>query len=946
MKQTCKTTKGNITMKKITSFLMVFLVAMISFDFTNVSVVKADTQLARQMEKLDRGLVAVKTSEGVFISWRLLGTEELNTSFDLYRDGVKINTTPILSSTNYLDKDGTNSSKYYVCAFNNGKEIDKSKTVSVLENNYLSVDLDKPASVTTAAAVAATTASAVGYEYSANDTSVADVDGDGEYEIIVKWDPSNSQDNSLAGYTGNVYIDAYKLNGKRLWRIDLGKNIRAGAHYTQFMAYDLDGDGKAEVACKTADGTVDGKGTVIGDATKDWRKATMDAGYTRLGYILEGPEYLTIFDGLTGAALKTTDYDPPRGATTPAEMKTMWGDDYGNRCDRFLACIAYLDGVHPSLVMCRGYYTRLTMAAYNWRGGELTKLWKFDSNDTGNSSYAGQGNHNLSVADVDGDGKDEIIYGSCAIDDNGKGIYSTGLGHGDAMHLGDLDPTRPGLELFSVKEEKATYSVDGKGAGAVMLDPTNGKIIWKQATKNDTGRGLSADIDPRYLGEEQWGSAGTQLYSAKGERISTTTPASMNFAIWWDGDLSRELLDGTKIDKWDYKNSQLNNLLTASECGSDNGTKANPCLQADLFGDWREEVIWRTADSKALHVYTTTNVTDKRMYTLMHDPVYRLGVAWQNVGYNQPPHTSFYLGTGMEEVKKPNIYVLSSDKTNSGGDVTKDTTTTAAVIVTGDSTTTGTSIPTSSSSSHHHSSSNSSSSSSSSIGTSSTSTTTGTVIPSTVIRDLTKILGGGTVVGQAKEVVTADGTKVSVTMITKDGKSTGTVITAEAASAKAVIPINKDAAPVAAVYKYIPLLGKYIQVIDAVITADAVTLAVQANATYITSPVVMSTTETITQGWVKAADNNWYMVNATGNPLTGWQKDSTGWTYMSPTTGAMQTGWAQTGGTWYYLKDNGYISTGWVKDGVKWYYCNADGSMASNTTVDGYTLDLTGALIE
>jgi len=625
-------------MKKIISLFMT-VVATLSINFINPQVIKAETTTpTRQMEKLDRGVVAVKTDKGVFISWRLLGTEELDTSFNVYRDGIKINEVLITSSTNYLDATGTENSKYYVSVVKNKKENEQSKIASVLKNNYLSINLQKP--------VGGKTPDGVEYDYSANDVSVGDVDGDGEYEIILKWDPSNSKDNSLDGYTGNVYIDAYKLDGKRLWRIDLGKNIRAGAHYTQLMVYDLNGDGKAEVACKTADGTIDGVGKVIGNATSDYRVSS-----GRIGRVLYGPEYLTVFEGSTGKELNTINYEPGRGKVDD------WGDNYGNRVDRFLACIAYLDGVHPSLVMGRGYYTRLTMVAYNFNNDKLERLWKFDSDDEGSSAYKGQGNHNLSVADVDGDGKDEIIYGSCAIDDNGKGLYSTGLGHGDAMHLGDLDPTHPGLEMFSVKEEKPTYSAEGKSAGAVMLDAATGKILWKQATKNDTGRGLSADIDPRYLGEEQWGAAGTQLYSAKGDLISTTTPASMNFAIWWDGDLSRELLDGTKIDKWDYKNSQLNNLFTASECGSNNGTKANPCLQADLFGDWREEVIWRTTDSTALHIYTTTNVTDKRIYTLMHDPVYRLGIAWQNVAYNQPPHTSFYLGEGMGEVKKPNIYV-------------------------------------------------------------------------------------------------------------------------------------------------------------------------------------------------------------------------------------------------------------------------------------------------
>ena len=621
-------------MKKIISFFMLFIITF-SFTFSTGSIAKADTTSMRQMEKLDRGLVGVKASDGVFLSWRLLGTEELDMPFDIYRDGVKITETPIVSSTNYLDVDGTENSEYYIRAITIGEGKNPSKTVTVLKNNYLSIDLQKPEGGVSPDGVA--------YEYSANDASVGDVDGDGEYEIILKWDPSNSKDNSQDGYTGNVYMDAYKLNGKRLWRIDLGKNIRAGAHYTQFMVYDLDGDGKSEIACKTADGTIDGKGKIIGNPNADYRNSK--------GRVLDGPEYLTVFDGRTGKVMDTVDYDPPRGKVED------WGDNYGNRNDRFLASIAYLDGKTPSLVMGRGYYTRLTMAAYNFKNNKLEKLWRFDSNDKGNEAYAGQGNHNLSVADVDNDGKDEIIYGACAVDDNGKGMYTTGLGHGDAMHLGDLDPERPGLEVFVVHEEKGTYSADGKGAGAEMHDAATGQIIWKQATTKDTGRGLSADIDPRYIGEEQWGSAGTKLHTAKGDIISDTSPTAMNFAIWWDGDLSRELLDGNKIYKWDYENGVLNNILTADGSESNNSTKATPCLQADILGDWREEVIWKTEDSSELRIYTTTDLTEKRIYTLMHDPVYRLGIAWQNVAYNQPPHTSFYLGNDMGEVVKPNIRV-------------------------------------------------------------------------------------------------------------------------------------------------------------------------------------------------------------------------------------------------------------------------------------------------
>lgn len=596
---------------------------------SEVLAVPVMTVLNRQMESLDRSPVAVKVEGGVYTGWRLFGTDDKSTTFNLYRDGQRVNASPIADSTNYLDAVGTLNSEYEIRAVINGNEEPQGEKFSVWNKNYLDVPLQKPAN--------GVTPSGEKYTYNANDASIGDLDGDGKYELIVKWDPSNSKDNSLSGYTGNVFIDAYKLDGTMLWRIDLGRNIRAGAHYTQFMVYDLDGDGKAEIAFKTADGTVDGKGQVIGNAQADYRNSS--------GYILSGPEYLTIFNGETGAAMVTTDYDPPRGSVS------SWGDSYGNRVDRFLAAIAYLDGERPSLVMARGYYTRTVLVAYNWRDGKLTKLWKFDTNDAENANYTGQGNHNLSIADVDHDGKDEITYGAMAIDDNGKILYSTGLGHGDAMHLGDLDPSRPGLEYFGVHEDYPSP------AGLEFRDAETGKLIWGIPANYDVGRGMSGDIDPRYLGEEMWatGDAGG-VYNTKGEKISSSRP-SVNFGIWWDGDLLRELLDHQwtdpigvgKIDKWDYMNSKSVNLLTATGTYSNNTTKGNPSLQTDLFGDWREEAIWRTEDSSALRIYTTTDVTPHRLYTLLDDPEYRLSIAWQNVGYNQPPHPSFYLGDGMAE---------------------------------------------------------------------------------------------------------------------------------------------------------------------------------------------------------------------------------------------------------------------------------------------------------
>ncbi len=600
---------------------------------------------ARQMEGLDRGIVAVKQENHVYVGWRLLGTDPESIAFNVYRDGVKVNGSPIAGSTNFADTGGKSDSVYTVRSIVNGKEHYTNGSAIVWDTSYLDIPIRKPEDGVTPKNEA--------YSYRANDATVADLDGDGEYEIILKWDPTNSKDNSQSGYTGNVYVDAYKLDGTRLWRIDLGRNIRAGAHYLDIMAYDLDGDGKAEITFRTADGTIDGEGNVIGDAEADYRNAD--------GYILSGPEFHTVFDGLTGKALDTAPYEPVRGNVSD------WGDGYGNRVDRFLAAVAYLDGERPSIIMQRGYYTRMVLVAYNFRNGKLEKLWTFDSNADGNGSYAGQGNHQISIGDVDGDGRDEIITGPAAIDHDGKPLWNSQLGHGDAMHLGDLDPNRLGLELFAVQENTAAkYSSNLKDAGT-------GRVLWGQMqTGIDTGRGLSADIDPRYEGAESWSIDGAwnsrtgAMYAANGELIGTSIPSS-NFAIWWDGDLSRELLDhnwhgdptrvGTPtIEKWDYENQTLIPLQTLEGTFSNNDTKGNPSLQADLLGDWREEVLVRTEDSSALRLYTTTDVTEHRIHTLMHDPLYRLGIAWQNTGYNQPPHTSFFLGTGMQTPERPNIY--------------------------------------------------------------------------------------------------------------------------------------------------------------------------------------------------------------------------------------------------------------------------------------------------
>lgn len=581
------------------------------------------------MEWLDRGVVAVKVNNGVFVSWRLLGTDPRDVSFNLYRNGALINDTPLTTVTNHLDTAGTNNSTYEVRAVVNGQEQPGQAAANVWAQPYRTINLNRPAGGTTPDGVA--------FTYSPNDVSVGDVDGDGQYEIFLKWDPSNAKDNAHSGYTGNVFIDAYRMSGERLWRIDLGRNIRAGAHYTQFMVYDFDGDGKAEMALRTGDGTRDAAGTVIGNANADHRNSA--------GYILAGPEYLTVFEGATGRILKTITFPIARGNVGD------WGNDtYGNRVDRFLAGVAYLDGVRPSMIFSRGYYEKAVISALDWRSGQLTQRWLFTADASQNQSYRGQGAHSLSIADVDNDGRQEIIFGAATIDDNGRGLYSTNLGHGDALHVADIIPSRPGLEVFMVHECPSCYG----NHGVEVHDARTGQILYSgNGNAQDVGRGVSADVDARYPGMESWGSR-NGLFTANGQE-QTTKPSTMNFAIWWDGDLLREMLDGTTISKWNQ--SSLSTILNAGTNGaaSNNGTKSTPGLSADLFGDWREEVIFRNSNDSQLMIYTTTTPSDHRLYTLMHDPQYRVAIAWQNTAYNQPPHPGFFLGDGMTAQPVPDI---------------------------------------------------------------------------------------------------------------------------------------------------------------------------------------------------------------------------------------------------------------------------------------------------
>lgn len=583
-----------------------------------------------QREKLGRGVVAIRENPSkVAVSWRYLESDPENQSFDIYRNGKKVNSKPVTNATFFTDNySGNEEVKYEIKALKGDKTVASYTLPANAPLGYINIPIQRPD--------LGVEPFGKEYFYTANDASVGDVDGDGEYEIILKWDPTNSHDNSHDGFTGPTYLDCYELDGTRKWRIDLGENIRSGAHYTQFLVADFDGDGKAEIICKTADGTTDGQGKVIGDRRADWRNMK--------GRVVSGPEYLSVFNGETGAVMATVDYIPPRG-----NIKD-WGDGYANRSDRFLAAVAYVDGVRPSAIMARGYYTRSVLAAYDWDGKDLKVKWVFDSNTPGNEAYAGQGNHNLRVADVDGDGCDEIIYGQMTVDNDDTGLYSTGMYHGDAIHL-----------LSDINNEK--YYVwcchENKKDGSTLRDAATGEVILQYPSDKDIGRCMAADIDPTHPGVEVWSpnSGGVRSFTGKlindqkdfKNEISAKVP--VNMAVWWDGDLLREMLDRNVISKYNWKTGEMDKILVMEGTMWNNGTKANPCLQADILGDWREEVLMRTADNNNLRLYVTTIPTDYRFHTFMSDPAYRCSVANQNIAYNQPAEPGFYFGPDLKGKK-------------------------------------------------------------------------------------------------------------------------------------------------------------------------------------------------------------------------------------------------------------------------------------------------------
>ncbi len=601
----------------------------------------------------DRAMVAVKSENGVFVSWRSYEADSDQITFTLSRNGQDIYTG---SLTNYMDTEGKSGDTYSLKA-SEGISVNGESTVA-WNAGYQEFTLKAPE---TQVMPDKTKAS-----YTANDMSVGDLDGDGQLELIVKWYPDNAKDNAHNGYTGTTILDAYDIDiatgsAELMWRIDLGLNIRSGAHYTQFQVWDYDGDGKAELLCKTADGTTAYDGSLketghvgaVSMASLDISLHPREQEYDyrdqgSSGRILKGREYLTAFRGDTGEIIDTVEYIPVRGEIISEEKGTYsvssWGDSNANRADRFLAATAYVDDGTACAIFARGYYGRTALSAWKLADGRLQMKWYFDA--AAKSVYAGQGNHNLSVNDVDGDGYDEIIYGSLTMDHDGTPLYTTRLGHGDAMHVSDWNGDGR-LEVLQVHE----------APGAIeMHDAETGKILWHYKNSKDTGRGMAADIDPRYPGAEAWGAANSATFDCQGNIIYADARPSMNFSIFWDGDLLMELFDYNNSDagvpqvqKWDWENLKSDVLLQADGTALSNGTKGNAGLVADIYGDWREEFIVRcSADANKIRIYSTDIPTEHVVTCLLEDRAYREGVAWQNTAYNQPANLSVLLSKDVK----------------------------------------------------------------------------------------------------------------------------------------------------------------------------------------------------------------------------------------------------------------------------------------------------------
>lgn len=588
---------------------------------------------------LNRGLMSLsltgaRMGTGNLVSWRHREADGHGVKYKLYRGDASAQTEAlnddryITDRTNFLDAEGTADNYYLLETYNAyGRLLSTEVSRKTWGDQTFRIPLETPP-----------TDSKNGGTYTPNDASYCDMDGDGEYEIILKWSPSNEKDAASSGATSPAVFDCLKLDGTRLWRINAGPNFFTSAHTIQFIAWDFDGDGYGEFMMKTAPGTIDGEGNYVLLGNDDPYENLLSGR----GKQDHGSEYITVFDGLTGGELATIPYHTAYNDVTTA----IWGDTNQNRSERYLAGLAYLDGpdANPSPIFARGYYKGAFVAAYDWDGTALKQRW-VSRNTTSGKGLWGEGAHWMACGDCDGDGRHEIVYGSAALDHDGSLLYRTGLGHGDALHLGDFLPDRPGLEVFMVHEE-SPYGYD-------LRDAKTGKFILHETAGSDTGRGLAAHFDSYYDRSQFIYSASGGVFDClDGSMIDDEwkiggSGAGINNRIYWDGDLYDEFYDKSILAHWNHENGWFDRYKVNNgnyTIGTlNNSSKYNPCVLGDLLGDWREEIVLWGEDAdgnRSLIINATSYETEYRIPHLMDDLNYRVQVVNQNCCYNQPPHLS------------------------------------------------------------------------------------------------------------------------------------------------------------------------------------------------------------------------------------------------------------------------------------------------------------------